>query len=279
MDNQAIADRLKDQARRLQKEAGNLYRVKAYRRAAEAVERLTIPVAKLVHDQGARGLQRVSGIGAHLSFVIERLVATGDFHALNTKTAENAPADDVRTLPGVGPHLAEKLWQQLRVRTVADLERAVRDNRLAPVVPGDRQRQRICDALRARREDERRRQAPAGEPGVAELLDLDAEYRRLAAAQRLPTIAPDRFNPFGESWLPLHAVRRGGWKYRVLFSNTALAHRLGRSRDWVVIYFSNDQHRGSRTVATETRGDLRGRRVVRGREEECRVYHRREREA
>lgn len=59
----------------------------------------------------------------------------------------------------------------------------------------------------------------------------------------------------------------------MLFSNTALAHRLGRTRDWVVIYFENDFQAGQRTVVTETRGDLRGRRVVRGRERECRAHY------
>ncbi len=60
---------------------------------------------------------------------------------------------------------------------------------------------------------------------------------------------------------------------RALFSNTALAHRLERTRDWVVIFFEKGDVRGQRTVVTEPRGDLAGRRVVRGRENECRVYY------
>jgi DNA polymerase (family X) len=69
--------------------------------------------------------------------------------------------------------------------------------------------------------------------------------------------------------LPVYHKRRGGWGYRALFSNTALAHRLRQTRDWVVIYFENGLSSGQRTVVTENRGDLRGRRVVRGRELEC----------
>jgi hypothetical protein len=45
-------------------------------------------------------------------------------------------------------------------------------------------------------------------------------------------------------------------------------------RDWVVIYFYDGDHvERQRTVVTETRGSLVGRRVVRGREEECREYY------
>ena len=64
-------------------------------------------------------------------------------------------------------------------------------------------------------------------------------------------------------------VERDGWQFTALFSNTALAHELGRTDDWVVLYFHRDhgpEHQ--RTVVTETRGEHRGRRVVRGREDE-----------
>ena len=86
-------------------------------------------------------------------------------------------------------------------------------------------------------------------------------------------LAPRRFNPENEPWLPLYHTRRNGWRYRALYSNTALAHRLGQTRDWVVIYFDDGFSSGQRTVVTETRGDLRGRRVVRGREWECREHY------
>jgi hypothetical protein len=112
------------------------------------------------------------------------------------------------------------------------------------------------------------------EPPVAMLLDVDREYLERAAAGDLATIAPRRFNPSGEAWLPvLHAVR-GAWHFTVLFSNTAQAHQLGRTRDWVVVYFYDDEHtEGQHTVVTETHGALIGRRVVRGREAECRAHY------
>jgi DNA polymerase (family 10) len=55
-----------------------------------------------------------------------------------------------------------------------------------------------------------------------------------------------------------------------LYSNTARAHRLGTTRDWVIVYFHrHGEPEGQRTVVTETRGALLGRHVVRGREAEC----------
>ena len=109
------------------------------------------------------------------------------------------------------------------------------------------------------------------------MLDVDAEYRREAAAGRLRKIAPRRFNPSGEAWLPVLHARRGIWDFTVLFSNTARAHDLGRVRDWVVIYYHTDNEpEGQCTVVTETRGPIEGQRVVRGREAECRAYYARQ---
>jgi putative hydrolase len=61
-----------------------------------------------------------------------------------------------------------------------------------------------------------------------------------------------------------------------LYSNTARAHELGRTGDWVVVvvYFYDDHHQeGQRTIVTETHGPLAGRRVVRGHEAECGEYY------
>jgi hypothetical protein len=109
---------------------------------------------------------------------------------------------------------------------------------------------------------------------VALLLDVDREYRQKADAGELRVIAPKRFNPSGEAWLPVFHAARGDWRLTALFSNTRKAHELGKTRDWVVIYFHLDSEPESQcTVVTETHGPLAGRRVVRGREGECAVHY------
>jgi hypothetical protein len=102
---------------------------------------------------------------------------------------------------------------------------------------------------------------------------VDDEYRMKAEAGRLPVITPRRFNPQGAAWLPVLHTERGPRSFHAFFSNTPLAHRLGRTRDWVVIYHDNDGHQGQATVVTERRGDLAGLRVVRGREDACRLHY------
>ena len=74
----------------------------------------------------------------------------------------------------------------------------------------------------------------------------------------LPKIAPRRFNPSGEALLPILHTERGDWGFTALFSNTALAHELGRVREWVVIYFHKDSGpEGPLTGEAATRDGLR----------------------
>jgi putative hydrolase len=114
----------------------------------------------------------------------------------------------------------------------------------------------------------------AGEPpSVTELLDVDREYRQKAAAGELQRIAPRRFNPSREAWLPILHTKRGNRRYTALFSNTARAHRTGHARDWVVIYGDNGSGEHRHTVITAAYGSLRGRRVIAGREDECRAAY------
>jgi putative hydrolase len=110
-------------------------------------------------------------------------------------------------------------------------------------------------------------------PSVAELLNVDEEYRRLAELDRLPRIAPRRFNPEGKAWLPILHTQRDARHYTALYSNTARAHELGTTRDWVVIYRDDAGDHGQWSVITAGLGKLKGKRVVRGRENECAMHY------
>lgn len=118
------------------------------------------------------------------------------------------------------------------------------------------------------------------DPGVGILLGVDAEYRDKARAGTLPKIAPRRFNPDGIACLPILHTRYGPWHFTAMFSNTDRAHELHRTHDWVVILHADEEgEEGQCTLVTERRGNLAGKRVVRGREPECARHYRRAIEA
>jgi hypothetical protein len=110
-------------------------------------------------------------------------------------------------------------------------------------------------------------------PAVAEVLDVDREYREKAERGLLRKIAPHRFNPTREAWLPVLHTQRGRRHYTALFSNTAHAHQLGKTRDWVILYYDEGRSEQQCTVITAQREPLKGRRIVRGREAECERHY------
>jgi hypothetical protein len=273
MDNQTIARKLNDYATYLEGEDSNVYRVRAYRRAAATVLAQERSLAEVVRDKGRAGLEELEGIGSSLAYTIEGLVRTGEFRTLRPNAGHVDPERLLTSLPGVGRQLAHVLHEQLGITTLEEMERAAHDGRLAGVGVGPKRLRGLIDALAGRLRRSRLPEPIHGEPPVEQLLAIDEEYRRRAERDALPTVTPRRFNPEHEPWLPLFVTDREGWRFRALFSNTALAHRLGRTNDWVVVYFDDGFHSAQRTVVTETHGDLRGRRVVRGRERECRAHY------
>jgi len=108
---------------------------------------------------------------------------------------------------------------------------------------------------------------------IATILEIDEEYRKRAAAGKLKMIAPRLLNPEKKAWLPLMAREYKGCKFTVMFSNTATAHKLAKTDDWVVVYYETGKGENQCTVVTESRGALKGKRVIRGREEECAKYY------
>jgi len=275
--NARCADRLREAADLLEAQGANPFRVSAYRRAAATVLGLTEDVADIVEREGLPGLEALPGVGRGIAAALLEMTRTGRWIQLERLRGNADPVQLLTAVPGLGHRLAERIHEELHVDTLEALELAAHDGRLE-TVPGVGPRR--AAAIRASLQSMLSRGRPkffagsrpsAHGPAVATLLAVDAEYRRGAESGRLPTIAPRRFNPSGEAWLPVLHTARDGWHFTALFSNTAQAHQQNRTGDWVVIYFYDDEHaEGQHTVVTETHGPLVGRRVVRGRETECR---------
>jgi DNA polymerase/3'-5' exonuclease PolX len=82
VDNHTIARGLLDAAHSLEEKHASLYRVKAYRLAAQTILGLDRPIEEMVADAGRKALRDLPGIGLKLSVKIETLVRTGDIATL-----------------------------------------------------------------------------------------------------------------------------------------------------------------------------------------------------
>jgi hypothetical protein len=278
-ENAQIADMLRETAQLLEAQGANPFRVSAYRNAAVEIARMPESLRALFDEKGVAGLDALPRIGRGIAAAIAEMLLTGRWSQLERLRGAVDAAQLFQSVPGIGPGLAERIQEELNIDTLEALELAAHDGRLEGVTGvGPRRaaaiRATLGTMLRRTRVRPPFAPAPPRGPDVAALLDVDREYRDKAATGKLPTIAPRRFNPEGKSWLPVFHTQRAGWHLTALFSNTAQAHRLGKVRDWVVIYFYDHEHvEGQHTVVTETRGPLAGRRVVRGREAECRTHY------
>jgi len=275
-ENQDVGQRLREAADLLQTQGANPFRVGAYRKAADEIGTLSRGLREIFDAEGIAGLEALPHIGRGIASAIAEMLVTGRWNQLERMRGAVEPDKLFITIPGVGPELAERIHDTLGVDTLEALEIACHDGRLADVPGvGPRRAAAIRNSVTAMLNRSRRRRpsaepVPADEPSVGLLLRVDRDYRTRAEAGTLEKIAPRRFNPSGEKWLPIMHETIEGWHFTVLFSNTAHAHDLGRVFDWVVVYFHHDhQPEHQRTVVTETRGPLRGQRVVRGREREC----------
>lgn len=165
MDRHAVALVLDEIATLLDSTADNRFRVRAFRAAARAVDRLEGDLRTVMADGSLRD---VAGIGPATASVIEELVTTGEsrYHG---DLRERAPSG-MRTLlrvPGLGPKKIALLHERLGISDLDALEAAARDGRIAEVRGfGERTQRRILDGIAfARGLAGRRRRHQAEEAG------------------------------------------------------------------------------------------------------------------
>lgn len=280
-----VAQLLEEIATLLEAQEANPFRIGAYRDGARTIRASDAPVVEWAEAGDVEALKGLPDIGQGLAQLIVEYVDTGRSSLLEQLQGETAPGALFRQVPGIGEELAERVASELHINTLEELEQAAHDGRLASVEGfGERRLENVRtglagmvsrSALRHRRRMAEEQDAGKERPPVPLLLQIDELYRQRAEAGELKQIAPKRFNPQGEAWLPVMHEERQGWKFTVLFSNTARAHELDKTHDWVVIYYQpaagGDERQN--TVVTEGGGALAGRRVVRGRESETRRYY------
>ena len=281
-DNNDIADIFEQVADLLEAQGDDYYRIRAYREGAQTIRQLDRSAVEIYHEDGIAGLQKLPHIGQRLALSIEELTTTGELGLLERLLIEVSPEDLFTTVPGIGQTLARRIYRMLGINTLEELEQAAHNGSLAKLEGFGRSRvQLVRDALgtmlgrtsrqrvRVRRWQQEQPVRPLPQtPSVELLLEIDEQYRYLAGVGQLRMVTPRRFNPEGKRWLPVMRMNKDGWSFNALYSNTARAHELDKTHDWVVVSYAPEgepeRRRGQCTIVTETRGTQRGQRVIRG---------------
>ena len=170
MKNAAIAKVFQDIADLLELKGENTFKIRAYQKAARAIEHSPREIEQMVKE-GA-DLKEIPGVGDAIAKKTVELVTTGRLHYYDELRAEFPEGiSDLLDIPGVGPKIAVRLGSELGVQSVDDLEAAARDGRVATMPRlGDKVAENILRQIQAMRTKERR--IPIGEalPVVEEIM-------------------------------------------------------------------------------------------------------------
>jgi DNA polymerase (family 10) len=124
MTNAEVAARLREMALFLDMTSVP-FKPRAYEKAAHAIEALDAMVGDLYAAGGVKALASLPGVGKGIAERIGEIVRTGtcrDLEELRAATPVNAL--ELTAVDGIGPKMIKALYDELGVRTVADLERA-----------------------------------------------------------------------------------------------------------------------------------------------------------
>jgi DNA polymerase (family X) len=132
MDNITIARVLDETASLLEIDSADPFRIRSYRRAAEAVEQQTIQLATLAApDADPKALLAIAGIGKGMAANIVAIVATGTMPLREELLQKYKPTMlELLRLPGMGPKTVALVWSALEVADIDALEAAAKEGHL-----------------------------------------------------------------------------------------------------------------------------------------------------
>jgi DNA polymerase (family 10) len=128
MKNQQIAKIFNEIAELLELKGENVFRIRAYRRAAQNIDGLSKDVAALSEEE----LEAIPGIGKDLANKVHEYLETGKI-AKHEELKKEIPEGVLQLLqiPGLGPKKAKMLFDMLKVKSIEELEAAIQKGKLA----------------------------------------------------------------------------------------------------------------------------------------------------
>jgi DNA polymerase (family 10) len=170
MNNSDVAKVFQDIADLLELKGENVFKIRAYRKAARAIDYHPRELEAMI-DEG-EDLQSIPGVGEAIAKKAAELTTTGKLaYYENLKAEFPQGITNLLEIPGIGPKTASKLSSELGISSVDELERAINDGRVAKLFRlGEKTADNILHQIQAfRRKDQR---IPIGEalPIVEEII-------------------------------------------------------------------------------------------------------------
>jgi DNA polymerase (family 10) len=156
MKNSEVAKVFQDIADLLELKGGNVFKIRAYQKAARAIDYYPRELEAMIEE--GEDLQTIPGVGEAIAKKSAELITTGKLGYYESLKAEFPQGiTNFLAIPGIGPKTANKLSSELGISSVDELERAIREGRVARLFRlGEKTADNILHQIQAlRRKDQR----------------------------------------------------------------------------------------------------------------------------
>ncbi|MBT9330070.1 DNA polymerase/3'-5' exonuclease PolX [Paracidobacterium acidisoli] len=176
MDNRSITNLLAEAADLLEIDGADSFRIRSYRRAAEAVESTTLQLSEIASDM--KKLLEIPGIGKSMAANIQEIERTGSFGIRDELLKKYRPTMlDLLKLPGMGPKSVALFWEALQVASIDELEAAITAGRLKSLPRmGEKQIEKLKKGIEEYRKNSGRFLIDDGEMAAEKLIAYLREF-------------------------------------------------------------------------------------------------------
>jgi len=151
MENKAIASLLYETADLLEIDGQDVFRIRSYRRAAEAIDALPQQVRDLIQEP--KKLLEVPGIGKGMLTNLQELFASGTIGVHAEMLAKYKPSMlDLLKIQGLGPKTISLIWSAYQVADVDGVEKLAQEGKIR-ILPrmGEKHEQKLLKAIESYR--------------------------------------------------------------------------------------------------------------------------------
>lgn len=129
MKNKEVVKLLQEIGQLLELKGENPFRVRSYEKAAQNIASLTEPIEKFVNNDK---LETIPGVGEGIAKKIKEYLETGKLKYFNElKKVFPEGLLEILSVPGIGPKTAKTLYDELKIKSLAQLEKAAKEHRLS----------------------------------------------------------------------------------------------------------------------------------------------------
>lgn len=128
---------------------GVQFKPRAYEKAALGIEALDEEVSEIYKKGGIKALEEIPGVGRGIAFHLEELIKKGHF-AEYERLKKKVPVNisELTAVEGVGPKMVKVLWEKLRVKNLAELEKAARAGKIRKLKHfGEKSEKKILEGI------------------------------------------------------------------------------------------------------------------------------------